>query len=364
MDGQIQKPASRLTRLRDWAHRHKSKLLFIAAIVIVIGSGVGLLLYIHFTQPKPYDMPLATIKKPIPKKYYSPLTGAEVSNEATTKRQVTAIMIENSPDARPQSGIKSAGVVFEAIAEGGITRFLTVFQEARPGLIGPVRSVRPYYVEWAAAFDESLAHVGGSAKALQMIRSGNYGHDIDQFFNGNYYWRASDRAAPHNVYTNFDKLDALNQSKGYISSTFEGFPRVTKETPSKTPNAKSVSVNISSGAYNSTYAYDSASNSYLRSEGGAAHMDREAGQLTPKVVIVIKVPMTLGFEDGYREQINTIGSGPAYVFQNGTVTEGTWSKADAKVQIHFKDAAGKDIPLNPGQTWITALPSDRSVTWQ
>lgn len=364
MDGQIQKPASWLHRLRAWAHRHKSKLLFATAIVVVVGTGVGLLLYLHFAQPKPYDIPLAITKKPPAKKYYSPLTGLEVPDEATTKRQVTGIMIENSPDARPQSGLKSAGVVFEAIAEGGITRFLTLFQEARPGLIGPVRSVRPYYVEWAAAFDESLAHIGGSARALQMIRSGNYGHDIDQFFNANAYWRATDRAAPHNVYTNFDKLDALNQSKGYVSSTFEGFPRVTREVPSKTVTAKNITVNISGALYNSTYAYDVTSNSYFRSEGGAPHTDREAGQLTPKVVIVIKIPMTLGFEDGNREQINTIGSGQAYVFQNGTITEGTWSKADAKAQIHFKDATGKDIPLNPGQTWITALPTERSVTWQ
>ncbi|HEX4662305.1 MAG TPA: DUF3048 domain-containing protein [Candidatus Saccharimonadales bacterium] len=363
MDGPTQKPPHRLAKLHAWAHRHKSVLLFVAALAIITSSGI-VVLALMYEKPVPAPKETVPIKKVIPKKFYSPLTGVEVPDEGTTKRQVTGIMIENSPDARPQSGIKSAGIVFEAIAEGGITRFLTLFQEARPGLIGPVRSVRPYYVEWAAAFDESLAHVGGSARALQMIRSGSYGHDIDQFFNGGSYWRATDRVAPHNVYTNFDKLDALNQSKGYTSSTFEAFPRAKTELPSKAPNATSIAVNISGADYNSTYAYDGPSNSYLRSEGGGAHKDREAGQLNPKVVIVIKVSMTLGFEDGNREQIQTTGSGVADVFQNGTVTEGTWDKADAKGQIHFKDAAGKVIPLNSGQTWITALPSDRTVSWR
>lgn len=363
MDGPTQKPLGRFSRLKSWAHRHKSKLLFVAALAILIGSGITLLILMR-EKPVPVVKNIPIAKKVVPKKYYSPLTGLEVPDEATTKRQVTGIMIENSGDARPQSGLKSAGVVFEAIAEGGITRFLTLFQEARPGLIGPVRSVRPYYVEWAAAFDESLAHVGGSARALQMIRGTGYGHDIDQFFNGGSYWRATDRYAPHNVYTNFDKLDALNQSKGYTSSTFEGFPRVTKEVLPKVQNAKTITVNISGALYNSSYLYDAATNSYLRSEGGVPHTDREAGQLTPKVVIVIKVPMTLGFEDGNREQINTAGTGVADVFQNGTVVEGTWAKADPKSQIHFKDAAGKDIPLNAGQTWITALPNEQSVSWQ
>jgi hypothetical protein len=337
MDGPTQKPPHRLAKLHAWAHRHKSVLLFVAALAIITSSGI-VVLALMYEKPVPAPKETVPIKKVIPKKFYSPLTGVEVPDEGTTKRQVTGIMIENSPDARPQSGIKSAGIVFEAIAEGGITRFLTLFQEARPGLIGPVRSVRPYYVEWAAAFDESLAHVGGSARALQMIRSGSYGHDIDQFFNGGSYWRATDRV--------------------------EAFPRAKTELPSKAPNATSIAVNISGADYNSTYAYDGPSNSYLRSEGGGAHKDREAGQLNPKVVIVIKVSMTLGFEDGNREQIQTTGSGVADVFQNGTVTEGTWDKADAKGQIHFKDAAGKVIPLNSGQTWITALPSDRTVSWR
>jgi hypothetical protein len=299
----------------------------------------------------------------VEKKFYSPLTGTLVKNEAATKQAVTAIMIENSPDARPQSGLKQAGVVFEAIAEGGITRFLTLHQQDKPQLIGPVRSLRMYYVDWLAPFNASVAHVGGSAAALAEVRNGSY-RDIDQFFNANTYWRAADRYAPHNVYTSFERLDALNQAKGYNESTFTGFSRVDGKA-SDTPNASSVEVTISGPLYNSSYVYDKATNTYSRSQAGAAHLDREDGQITPSVVIAMKVDMTKVLEDGYRESIATTGSGEAIIFQNGTAQTVTWHKADRGTQLSFTDAAGKDVPLVRGQTWISAIPNGSgAVSWQ
>lgn len=351
------------TRVHQLLHDNAGVRYFVIAIGLLLATGIAVLAFM-WQQPEaqmPIEYPAA--KKIEAPKYYSPLTGAQVADEALTKRPVTAIMIENSPDARPQSGLKDAGVVFEAVAEGGITRFIALYQEARPGLIGPVRSVRPYYVEWAAGFDPAVAHIGGSAKALQMIRSGNYGVDLDQFFNAGSYWRATDRDAPHNVYTNFDKLDALEAAKSKSGSLFTFSPRQDGK-PATTPNATKININVSSGLYNVDYVYDPANNSYIRLEGGANHMDREGGQIQPNVVIAMKVPMSRGFEDGYREQIATVGNGQAYVFQNGTVTEVTWSKSDAKNKLEFKTPDGKEMTLNRGQTWITALDQNRSVTWQ
>jgi hypothetical protein len=273
-------------------------------------------------------------------------------------------MIENSPDARPQSGLLTAGVAYEAIAEGGITRFAMLYQESRPGLVGPVRSLRPYYLSWIAPFDAAISHVGGSYTALNEVRVPGKYKDIDQFFNGNYYWRATDRYAPHNVYTSFDKIDELNKSKGFVSSSFTGFPRKT-ETPAAAPNATSIAINISSATYNVHYDYDKATNSYIRSEGGEPHKDREGGQIKPKVVIAMKVKTVIGFEDGYREQMTVNDTtGEAYIFQDGIMEKTTWSKGGQKDQLHFLNPEGKDIKLNPGQTWITATPTEQSVTWQ
>jgi hypothetical protein len=359
------RPPKFWTRIHDWIHRYHTATYAIAATGIVLASAlVGAI--ILYQKPQKVDTPAAVVKKPAPvpaPKFYSPLTGNLVADEAATKQAVTAIMLENSPDARPQSGIKGAGVVFEAIAEGGITRFLALYQQEKPALIGPVRSLRLYYVDWLAPFNASVAHIGGSKFALDEVRGNGY-RDIDQFFNAGTYWRATDRYAPHNVYTNFQRLDALNQAKGYTSSAFTGFTR-KDPAPSKTPNATKIDVKISGPLYNSSYTYDAATNTYVRAQAGAPHTDREAGQITPTTVVVLHVAMTKILEDGYREQITTIGSGKATIFQDGMVTEGTWNKPNRTSQLTFTDAAGKDLPLNRGQTWLTAVPNGTGgVSWQ
>ncbi|MGE5327863.1 MAG: DUF3048 domain-containing protein [Thiobacillus sp.] len=315
---------------------------------------------------RPSNKPRVTPPAPKPEviKYYSPLTGSEVADQAATTKPVTALMIENSPNARPQSGLKNSGVIFEAIAEGGITRFLVIYQAEKPQVIGPVRSLRLYDVDWVAPFNASIGHVGGSAAALNEVRNGNY-RDIDQFFNPNAYYRATNRFAPHNVYTSFSRLDALNKAKGYKTSNFTGFSR-TDEKPVAKPNATRINVTISGPLYNNAYTYDSASNSYIRYQAGELHLDREDGKITPKVVIVMVVNESTIFEDGYREKIDTIGNGKAYIFQNGTVITGTWHKSSLKSQVTLTDTSGKDVSLVRGQTWITAVPGNRGggVTWK
>jgi len=353
------------TRLGRWIRKHRIVLLCIGGFIFIAGATVSA--FTIFYQ-KPVELAKAVVvkkeePKPEPIKYYSPLTGNLVASEAAAKQAVTGIMIENSPDARPQSGLKDSGVIFEAIAEGGITRFLAIYQEQKPQLIGPVRSVRMYYVDWVAAFNASVAHIGGSAVALTEVRNGSY-RDIDQFFNSASYWRATDRYAPHNVYTSFAKLDALNAAKNYTSSTFTGFSRVDGKA-SGTPNATQVNITISSALFNSSYIYDGKTNTYARSEAGVPHLDREAGQITPSVVIAMRVDESTIFEDGYRQSISAIGSGSAVIFQNGTAQEVTWHKASKTSQINFTDAAGKDVPLIRGQTWISAVPNGTGgVTWQ
>jgi hypothetical protein len=353
-----QKPHHRFARFikKHW----KAELIVLAALLALAGVIVFLM-----RQNSSDDFgSVGNNYNNAPPVYYARLTGRRVETEADETAAVTAIMIENSPDARPQSGLKNSGVVFEAIAEGGITRFLVLYQSEKPQLIGPVRSVRLYYVDWLTPFDASVAHVGGSAAALQLIRSGDY-RDIDQFFNGDYYWRADDRYAPHNVYTSFEKLDALNAARGYTRSDFDAWPRQSGK-PIETPDVTSINVTISGPLFNSSYTYDPASNQYLRSQTGEPHTDREEGQISPDVVVVMKVQETMVMEDGWRESITTTGSGPVYVFQNGTLTLGTWNKASREAQIEFLDQAGSVIKLGRGQTWITAVPENHGgdVQWQ
>lgn len=353
--------------LKQWTARHRKLTLILVGFLLTI---IVLSVYaLFFGKPKVVSTPAATnnqtktIPTPEPVKYYSQLTGLLVKTEAEVQKAVTGVMIENSPNARPQSGLKNSGIVFEAIAEGGITRFLVLYQQEKPQVIGPVRSLRQYDTDWLAAFNAGIAHVGGSYYALKQIRNGNY-RDLDQFFNSGSYWRASDRYAPHNVYTSFKNLDALNKSKGYNSSKFTGFTRVDGKASTK-PTASTINITISSDLYNSVYKYSAKTNKYTRYQGGAYHLDREDGKITPSVVIAMYVNEKTVFEDGWREQITTTGKGKAVIFQNGTATNVTWSKKNQTSQITFADKKGKDVPLVRGQTWIAAVPNDSGgVSWK
>ncbi len=355
-------PNKRLSKLKFWKIWHnwskKRKIItIVAAVLFVAGTAGGAFALFHSSPPPPKPVakvaPLPPPPPPKPTTLASPLTGVQVAPDLAA-RPVTGIMIENSPDARPQSGIQDAGVVFEAIAEGGITRFLTLYQDSQPQYIGPVRSVRPYYLDWVAPFDAGIAHVGGSPEALAQVRGGM--KDLDQFFNAGSYQRVSSRYAPHNVYTSFAWMDALNKSKGYNSSKFTSWPRKTDE-PLKVPTAKSIDINIDGALYNSHYDYDTASNSYLRSEGGKPHVavvsadDRTGIQLHPKVILTLVMPYSVIDSAGHSGYA-TNGSGAVTIFQDGGSTQGTWSKASRGAQFEFKDAAGAPIKLNTGQTWL------------
>lgn len=354
----------RIQLFLNWFHNNRPQALASIGAVLILVSGSVVWYVMSQPMPKVDTTPIYIKPRPPKPKYFSPLDGSLMQSEADGTKPVTAILLENSPDARPQSGLKDAQVVYEAISEGGITRFVALYQQNKPQLIGPVRSIRPYYLDWAAPYDASIAHVGGSAEALAQVRSGAF-KDIDQFFNGDTYWRVSDRAAPHNVYTSFAKLDELQNRRGYVSSAPKGILRKDQK-PAESPNATKISVTISSKNYNSEYAYQKSSNTYKRSQGGEPHLDREAGQITPKVVVVVKAPMYIEKQsDTWRGVIDTTAGGEATIFQNGTVLQGTWNKSAREEQFVFTDATGAPLPLAYGQTWVTIVPSSTGgVTWQ
>ncbi|MDO4773659.1 MAG: DUF3048 domain-containing protein [Candidatus Saccharibacteria bacterium] len=355
-------PTHRSRRLSQWLHAHHVSIALIAGALVVAGVFI---VAISSLQSSPDHAGIFTPKpKPKPKeKHYSLLTGQEIADVNDATKPVTGVMIENSPAARPQSGLSKAGVVYEAVAEGGITRFLALYQGDKPALIGPVRSLRLYYLSWAAPYQASIAHVGGSDNALATVRNGTY-RDIDEFFHGGFYWRARDRYAPHNVYTSGEKLDQLQSQKGYTNSSFTSFPRQDGK-PSDTPTATTVRLNFSGATYNTHYTYDKDSNSYRRFLAGQPHNDREAGQLSPAVVVALESQAILRPNSGGYEDIVTTSSGKATVFQNGTATAATWRKANFDAPLELIDANGKPLALNRGQTWIGAYtPGRGSVLWE
>jgi hypothetical protein len=339
----------------------------IALAVIILGIG-GWFIYKHYHHSviKP-GVTKAIIVKPVPTTVASTLSGLPVA-PSLNKLPVTGIMIENEIDSRPQSGLDQAGVVFEALAEGGITRFLALYQDTQPSYIGPIRSARPYYVSWCMGFDCDYAHVGGSPDALTDISSWGV-NDLNQFYNGSAYERITSREAPHNVYSSIASLNTLEDSKGYTTSNFQGFPRKVA-TPLKVPTATTLNLDIGSAEYNVSYSYNAADNNYVRSEAGQLMTNVDADgtlvQIAPKVVIAIIVPFSQGAldaSDAYYSNYAIIGSGAAYVFQDGGVTVGTWQKTSNSAQITFTDSQNQTIKLDPGQTWITALTDSSQLTY-
>ena len=359
-----EKPANDEPPLKKKFHITKKQWLITAAalvLLLVAGGTVYWFVLKPAAKPKPASnsVPVAAANS-TPAAIVSPLSGEAVSNQSLANRPVTGLMIENSLSARPQSGLIDAGVVFEAVAEGGITRFLALYQESQPQYIGPIRSARPYFIDFDLGFDAGLGHVGGSPDALNDIKSLGV-KNLDEFSNGGAYWRISSRPAPHNMYTSFTKLDALNQSKGYTSSHFTAFVR-KKDVP-QTPTASSIDFTISGSNYNVHYQYVAATNTYNRSEGGSAHTDQQTGtQISPKVVIALVMNESLA-PDGDHTVYQDVGSGQMYVFQDGIVSNGTWSKAGRSAQFVFTDKNGLPMKLNAGQTWISIVGSASDVSY-
>ncbi|HVX58331.1 MAG TPA: DUF3048 domain-containing protein [Candidatus Saccharimonadales bacterium] len=341
-----------------------------AGLTVFLALALGVY---YFTQPgsnPSYEVIKKNKAAPVSNTVASPLTGVQV-DPSLAARPVTGIMIENSDFARPQSGLQDAGVVYEAIAEAGITRFLALFQEGTPQYIGPVRSLRPYYIDYAAPFQASIVHVGGSPDALKIVQNGDY-RNLDQFFNAGFFSRISSRDAPHNVYTNFKALDKLERSKGYTTSKFTSWPRKADDKPAK-PDVTSIDFKISGPDYYVHYDYYQHSNSYLRSEGGTKHTEivnasgSKRVRLAPKVVIALVVPLKNGHLDSsgaYYSNYHTSGTGDMFVFQDGAVTKGTWRKNGTNGQITFTNRAGHPLKLDAGQTWITLVSDPGQVVYQ
>lgn len=361
------RPPHERRSFKEWLGDRTKKqwIIFSVVLVLVVAGAVAAFLLLGKDKSAPEKKVVTTQKEekpPEPVTVPSTLTGMPV-DPSVNERSVTAIMMENTEDARPQSGMEHAGVVFEAIAEGGITRFLSLFHDTEPGYIGPVRSVRPYYVRWAMGFDAGIAHVGGSGEALANIKQWK-AKDLDQFAGGGYFYRISSRYAPHNVYTDMGKLHAYEAQKGYGKSNFTPIARKA-EAASKTPSVTSIDFSVSSAFYNPHYDYDAATNSYKRSEGGAPHMqvDQNGGQLQLSPKVVVALVMAQGANGKYTTY-NTIGTGTAFVFQDGIMVQGNWRKDSNESQFVFTTMDGAPLTLNAGQTWFTVVGGSDRVTYR
>lgn len=330
-----------------------------------------------------------------PKTEKCPLNGAlygKTQRSLWEGRRPLGIMIENSVDARPQSGLSSADVVFEAVAEGGITRFLAIFYCQDAQVIGPVRSARVYFMDFVSGFGDDVlyAHVGGAntpgpADALGQIEDEGWAgyNDLNQFSIGfPTFWRDYERlpgvAVEHTMYTSSQKLWEVAAKRGLTNKNKKGqfwdkdfgnWEFEEDASISSRPEKQQIKFGFweDYANFNVVWNYDQNNNQYLRNNGGKAHLDKNNNsQISTKNVIVLFMDESVandGYEGGQHLLYGTTGTGEALVFKNGKAIKATWSKEDRYSQIRAYDLQDKEIKFVAGPIWFEVVPVGNGIEY-
>jgi hypothetical protein len=280
------------------------------------------------------------------------LTGA-VSNVEIARPQVFGVMVENSAEAWPLSGLEDAFLVIEAPVEAKIPRVIAFYStEQDTEKIGPVRSARPYYLDWAQELRALYTHVGGSPEALELIEKNDV-FDLNQFWNGDYFWRSSTRSAPHNVYTSVELLNkALTKidtpAPDYGTWSFKNDDPAEPSEDSETD----VSLNSTEPLYQVTWKYNAEKNYYERwKTSGTVVKSYDGVEIVANNVAVVYTSIKV-IDNVGRRKIETIGQGNAKVLQDGRIISAVWKKESANDRLRFYAEDGKEIKWNAGKTWI------------
>jgi len=370
--GRVEPPHKKTlgTRIKEFFANPKKRLIFIivAGVVLLVLVATGLYFLTHDAYQAKKDDKKAESK---PVLYQAPLDGV-MTDLDSSKRHPLAIMVENHTDARPHSGVNKASVVYEAIAEGGITRYLVVYGTYENEQVGPVRSARTYYVDWTRGYDAYYAHVGGNMDALDKIQAEKV-LDLDQFRFPAAYWRDSKLkvASEHTMFTSTTKLRTVATEQNYSTANnfsvykYKDDPTAESIEGKALSQSQKVGVNFSTANYNVVFEYDRTTNSYKRILAAKADTDRLTGeQITAKNIAVMTVkrqPTTTRInESGYN--MTTIGEGAAKFFLDGKEITGTWKKSSATDREIFYDSSGKEIIFNRGKLWICVIPPESTVT--
>mgnify|MGYP001360993963 CR=1 FL=1 len=287
----------------------------------------------------------------------APLTGLDV--EDRLEHPVVMVMVNNHPQARPQSGLNRADIVFEILAEGEITRFAAFYHSETEGTIGPVRSARPYYMDLAEGMGAVVAHAGGSPAAKERFTQPGY-PSLDGIAGGSqYFTREEFRQAPHNLYTSMEQL-----LQGVADNQFTGsedIPQLTFADSSEhmTDGAAAERVDIIySSLYEIGYAYDASTGQYTRSTQGETHTDFHTDRpLSTDNVLVIEAAHQV-LDDQGRREIDITGTGQGWLFQKGKAQEIEWRYENGFPRPY---ADGEELPLIPGKTWVNVVPETATV---
>jgi len=333
----------------------KSTLIIIA---ILIGlTGLALFTFVVLGGRFPTMEELIPVQEE-PERAVCPLTGREITT--SPGRVPLAVAIDNVRQARPQSGLDRADIVYEVLAEGGIPRFLAIYYCGGESAdrIGPVRSARTYFISLANQFDAVLAHAGGSPQALRQIEEGRI-RSLNQFRFPKGYFRDPARRPPHNLYTNTSRLLNVAEEVGLEGpDTIEGPLFDTAEIS----GVEARTINIPYPTTRVTYEYDPDAAEYLRSMNGEPHRDDITGDRLKAKNVIIQFAQHRVIDAAGRLEIELVGDGRAIFFTGGKRVEGSWFRQSETEPFRYEDSEGNSFRFSPGQTWVAIARTDMRVT--
>lgn len=276
----------------------------------------------------------------------TPFTGEELTSENKSNLPFMAI-IENSKVSRPQSGLSEADIVYETMAEGGIPRFIALFQSKSPKEIGPIRSARPYFISISKEYNLPFAHCGGSAEALDKIKNEKL-MSMNEYFYGKYYWRDFEKKAPHNLYTSAEKLRNLISFYGFNKKASSALTFDNSFWENKSFLLASNIYLVLNSSYKTSYTYKNGF--YFKSMDNVAAID--ISNENPIAIKNIIIQIT-NIETRTDERINIqqIGKGIGYVISNGKYIKINWSKETETSPTILKDEKGQRVKLSIGNSW-------------
>lgn len=293
-------------------------------------------------------LPKATTTTTVKEVPVAPFTGLPDPDGVARGRQSLGVKIENTPEARPQSGLDQADVVYEEVVEGGITRFWAIFNSAAPENVGPIRSVRSMDPNIILPLGGTVAFSGGTEDNVALVRATGL-MTVDENNAGDAFFREPTRSAPHDLYGRTAKLWAFGGTPIPPNPLFE---YVGKGEQFTGESVSSFHVNLDMG-YDMSYVWDATKGGWNRFQQRIEPF-MAAGfpetQIAPTNVIVQFIPYGSG-ADG-----DVMGTGEAWIFSNGQLIRGTWAKAYSPAPTVFADATGAPIELTPGRTWIELAP--------
>lgn len=293
-----------------------------------------------------------------------PLTGLDAPSKDAIAARVVSVKVENSREARPQSNLQLADVVYETVSEGGITRFNAIFHSSAPSVVGPVRSARLSDVDIVPQYHALFCFSGASSSVNAQVRSAGIENLSEDAGVTRPFTRSSKRARPHNLYVDVAEVRAEAARRGMSATQPLTGLAFDKASTSATPTVTAIDIPFSS--YNKvTWTYDAESNSYLRSSDGSAFTDAETGeQISARNVVVLWAQHSVASKDvvgSATYDIALVGSGRATVFRDGQAFNGTW-EASADAPPSFVAEDGSPVRLGPGNTWMQVVNTSVDIT--